>query len=105
MKTVVDQSRTQFRKVHFNNRFYAFSKDAGFVPISCRAYRPQTKGSVEALARTMERLRVYNYEFSNQQGLIKIIDEFCEELNQETSQGFCCKASLAKDNFLKLTID
>ena len=86
MKTVVDQSRTQFRKVHFNNRFYAFSKDAGFVPISCRAYRPQTKGSVEALARTMERLRVYNYEFSNQQELIKIIDEFCEELNQETSQ-------------------
>jgi len=33
MKTVVDQSRSQFSKVHFNDRFYAFSKDAGFKPI------------------------------------------------------------------------
>ena len=77
MKTVVDQSRTQFREVQFNNIFYAFSKDAGFVPISCIAYRPQTKGSVEALARTMDRYRVYNYEFSNKHDLIKIIDECC----------------------------
>ena len=86
MHTVVDRSRTQFTKVHFNERFYAFSKDAGFQPIACRAYRPQTKGAVEALARTMERLRVYNYEFYDATDLIRLIEEFCAELNQEVSQ-------------------
>ena len=86
MRTVVDRSRTQFTKVHFNERFYAFSKDAGFKPIACRAYRPQTKGIVESLARTMERLRVYNYEFSDGTDLIRIIDDLCAELNQEVSQ-------------------
>lgn len=86
MKTVVDRSRTQFNKVYFNERFYAFSKDAGFKPIACRPYRPQTKGSVEALARTMERLRVYNYEFYDSTDLIRLVDNFCVELNQEISQ-------------------
>lgn len=86
MKTVVDQSRTQFRKIHFNDRFYAFSKDAGFKPIACRPYRPQTKGCVEALARTMERLRVYNYEFNDGVELINLINDMCAELNREVSQ-------------------
>lgn len=86
MRTVVDRSRTQFTKVSFNERFYAFSKDAGFKPIACRAYRPQTKGVVESLARTMERLRVYNYEFYDGTDLIRIIDDFCAELNREVSQ-------------------
>lgn len=86
MKTVVDRSRTQFNKIQFNDRFYAFSKDAGFNPIACRPYRPQTKGSVEALARTMDRLRVYNYEFDSTNDLINLVAEFCEELNQEVSQ-------------------
>lgn len=90
MKTIVDQSRTQFRKIQFNERFYAFSKDAGFKPIACRPYRPQTKGSVEALARTMERLRVYNYEFNDAVELIGIIDDFCSELNSEVSQATGC---------------
>lgn len=90
MKTVVDHSRTQFTNVQFNERFYAFSKDAGFLPIACRAYRPQTKGTVEALARTMERLRVYNYEFCDSVELISIVDDFCEELNQEVSQATEC---------------
>lgn len=90
MKTVVDHSRTQFTNVQFNERFYAFSKDAGFLPIACRAYRPQTKGAVEALARTMERLRVYNYEFCDSVELISIVDDFCEELNQEVSQATGC---------------
>ena len=90
MKTVVDHSRTQFTNVQFNERFYAFSKDAGFLPIACRAYRPQTKRAVEALARTMERLRVYNYEFCDSVELISIVDDFCEELNQEVSQATEC---------------
>ncbi|MGF2065345.1 DDE-type integrase/transposase/recombinase, partial [Enterococcus casseliflavus] len=39
MKTVVDHSRSQFSKAHFNERFYAFSKDASFTPIACRPFR------------------------------------------------------------------
>lgn len=63
MRAVVDQSRTQFRKATWNQRFYEYSKDAGFKLIACRPYRPQTKGKVEALSRTVEQLKVYNGEF------------------------------------------
>lgn len=86
MKTVVDQSRTQFSRVQLNEHFYAFSKDAGFRTMVCRPFRPQTKGSVEALARTVERLRVYNYEFYDSTDLIRIVDDLCDDLNSEESQ-------------------
>lgn len=64
MRTVVDQSRTQFRKVTWNQWFYECCKDAGFKPIACRPYRSQTKGKVEALARMVEQLKVYNVKDS-----------------------------------------
>ena len=37
--------------------------DAGFHPIACWLFRAQTKGCVEALARTMGRLKPYDGEF------------------------------------------
>lgn len=86
MKTVVDHSRTQFSKAQLNERFYAFSKDAGFRTMVCRPFRPQTKGSVEALARAVERLRVYNHEFYDSVDLIHIVNDLCEEMNSEVSQ-------------------
>lgn len=86
MRTVVDRSRSQFSKTVFNHKFYEFSKDAGFEPIACRPYRPQTKGIAESLARMMERLRVYNYEFSDAVELIQLVNNFNDELNQEVSQ-------------------
>lgn len=86
MKTVVDHTRIQFSKAHLNERFYSFSKDAGFRTIICRPFRPQTKGSVETLARTVERLRVYNYEFYDSVELIHIVNDLCEEMNSEVSQ-------------------
>lgn len=72
MKTVVNRSKSQFTKVVFNETFRQYSKDAGFKPIACRPFRPQTKGKVEALARTTERLKVYNYELHDK-------FEFCSE--------------------------
>lgn len=86
MKTVVDQSRSQFSNTHFNKRFYSFSKDAGFTPIACRPFRPQTKGCVEALARTVDRLLVYNHEFYDTAELCHLVDDLCLELNNEVSQ-------------------
>lgn len=90
MRTVVNQSRTPFRKVTWNQRFYEYSKDARFKPISCRPYRPQTKGKVEALARTVDRLNVYNGEFDTLDDLIDLVFEFNEELNKESSQAIDC---------------
>ena len=42
MKTVIDQSRSNYQNVIINESFYQFSKDMGFEVISCRAYRPQS---------------------------------------------------------------
>lgn len=88
MRTVVDQSKTQFTRVVFNEKFRSFSKDSGFNPIACRPFRPQTKGKVEALARTMDRLSVFNHEFEDFAQLDRIVNEFNYDLNfEEISQG------------------
>lgn len=86
MKQVVDHQKSDFGHPVFNERFRQFSNDAGYHPIACRAFRPQTKGVVEALARTTERLRVYNYEFTDGVELINIVDDLCYDLNHEVSQ-------------------
>ncbi|SJX71878.1 Mobile element protein [Enterococcus faecium] len=86
MKTVVDRSKSQFSQTVFNEKFRQFAKDAGFNPIACRPFRPQTKGKVEALARTVNRLMVFNYEFENEQELKRIVYEFMNDLNNERSQ-------------------
>lgn len=88
MKTVVDRGKTQFTRVVFNEKFRSFSKDCGFIPIACRPFRPQTKGKVEALARTVDRLKVFNNEFEGFSQLEKIVCEFNYDLNfEEISQG------------------
>lgn len=86
MRTVVDQSKTQYRNAHINDRFYQFSKDVGFEVWTCRPYRPQTKGKVEALARTMERLRPFDGEFNTIEELEEIIRRLKVELNSSVSQ-------------------
>ena len=63
-----------------------YAKAAGFLPKSCRPFRPQTKGKVEALARTVERIKVYDHEFSNEEELGQIIKHLQKQLNDEKSQ-------------------
>jgi len=86
MKTVVNQSRTQYNEAVINDKFYQFSKDMGFESITCRAYRPKTKGKVENLAKVTERLRVYNYEFDSIDDLDELILKLNVDLNNEVSQ-------------------
>lgn len=86
MKTVADQSRSQYDKVVYNERFYAFSKDAGFIPKSCMAYRPQTKGKVEVVAKIMNRLKAYNNEFETLNELNNIVIRLNDEINNEIHQ-------------------
>lgn len=83
MRTVVDQSRTQYDKPVYNDRFYQFTKDAGFIAKSCMAYRPQTKGKVETVARVMNRLKAYNNEFDDTDDLIEIIKQLNITINNE----------------------
>jgi hypothetical protein len=70
----------------FNERFWRFAKDAGFNPIACRPFRPQTKGCVEALSRTTRRLAPYNMEFTAREELITLVNDLNDELNHEVSQ-------------------
>ena len=86
MRTVVDQARTQFEKPQYNDKFYAFSKDANFIPKSCMAFRPQTKGKVETVARIMNRLKAYNNEFVTIEQLDQIVKKLMEEINNEIHQ-------------------
>lgn len=87
MKTVVDHTRSSFAKTVFNDKFEVFARDMGFTPIACRPYRPQTKGKAEALAKLMDRLKVYNEEFDTWDDLIRITTEFRDDINKELSQG------------------
>lgn len=86
MSTVVDRSRTTYRNVSINKTFEHFSKDAGFKVITCRPYRPQTKGKVEALAKLTSRLKPYNGEFESFEDLKEIVELMNDKLNAEISQ-------------------
>lgn len=87
MKTVVDHAKSSFAKTVFNDKFEKFANDAGFTPVACRPYRPQTKGKAEALAKLMNRLKVYNEEFDTWDDLVNISNEFLDDINNEISQG------------------
>ena len=85
MRTVVDQSRTNYHDAVINETFYQFSKDMGFEVWSCRAFRPQTKGKVEALAKLTSRLAPYNNEFNSLEELEEIVRNVMNDLNNSIS--------------------
>ena len=87
MATVVDRANSRIGNVKLNTKFVQYSKDIGFNPITCRIYRPQTKGKVESLAKLVNRLQVYNHEFETYEELEKIVKIFMKEINNEKSQG------------------
>ena len=87
MATVVDRANSRIGNVKLNTKFVQYSKDIGFNPITCRIYRPQTKGKVESLAKLVDRLQVYNNEFETYEELEKIVKIFMKEINNEISQG------------------
>lgn len=86
MPTVVDRANSRVGHIKLNTKFLQYSKDIGFNPITCRIYRPQTKGKVESLAKLVDRLQVYNHEFKTYEELEKIVKMFMKEINNEISQ-------------------
>jgi len=83
MKTIVDQVKSNYTEVVLNSKAIQFSKDAGFKIVTCKPYRPRTKGKVETLAKIMNRLKAYDYEFENIDELILTVDQLKQELNYE----------------------
>lgn len=83
MKTVVDHAKSEFNNVVINSKTMQFSKDAGFKIVTCRSYRPMTKGKVETLAKIMNRLKAYDYEFKNTDELKEFVKHLNYELNYE----------------------
>ena len=87
MKTIVDQAKSNYTEVVINTKALQFSKDAGFKIVTCRPYRPRTKGKVETLAKIMNRLKAYDYEFNDIQDLYDVVNQLNYELNNsEKSQ-------------------
>ena len=83
MKTIVDRAKSNFTEVVINSKALQFAKDAGFKIITCRPYRPKTKGKVETLAKIMNRLKAFDYEFEDSKELRLIVEKLLYELNYE----------------------
>ncbi len=87
MRTIIDKSRTQYSEPVYNEKFKQFAKDANFIPKACVAYRPCTKGKVEVVAKLMNRLKVYSGDIDNYEDIVKLVNNFNEEINNEVCQG------------------
>ena len=87
MKTIVDQVKSNYTETIINSKALQFSKDAGFKIVTCRPYRPRTKGKVETLAKIMNRLKAYNNEFIDKNELNQLVKQLNYDLNfKEKSQ-------------------
>jgi len=85
MLTIVDAAKMG-QHDRINDKIKQFAKDMTFTPIPCRPRRPQSKGSVEALAKLCNRLLAYNHEFETIEDLENIVTKFIESINKEVSQ-------------------
>ena len=83
MKTIVDRTKSSLNDIIINSKAEQFSKDAGFKIVTCRPYRPRTKGKVETLAKLMNRLKAFNNEFEDIEELENIVKRLNYLLNYE----------------------
>ena len=83
MKTIVDRTKSSLNDIIINSKAEQFSKDAGFEIVTCRPYRPRTKGKVETLAKLMNRLKAFNNEFEDIKELENIVKRLNYSLNYE----------------------
>ncbi|MDC3418736.1 IS21 family transposase [Aquibacillus salsiterrae] len=86
MKTVMDESRTEFHEGKVNERFYQFSKDMGFEVRPCIAGRPKTKGKVESPMKFIDEIHAYQGKF-DYEGLHQFVQKLCNRINNSYNQG------------------
>ena len=85
MLTIVDADKMG-KHDRVNQKIKQFTRDMEFNPITCRPRRPETKGTVEVLAKLCSRLLAYNNEFETLKDLEQIVIDFTEQINNEVSQ-------------------
>lgn len=86
MKTVVyEPSSTNREDYIINEKFKQFAKDCKFEVYACKAYRPETKGKVESLAKCIDELKVYNNEFNTEEELEKLLEKLESKINNRIS--------------------
>lgn len=86
MKTVMDESRTEYSKGVVNERFDQFAKDCGFEVQPCIAGRPRTKGKVESPMKLLDEIHAYQGQFDYEE-LYQFVQSLCERINHEYHQG------------------
>lgn len=83
MKTIVDHAKSNYTNVIINSKAEQFSKDANFKIVTCRPYRPRTKGKVETLAKIMNRLKAFDNEFKDWNEFNEVVKKLNYSLNYE----------------------
>ncbi|MCR2823894.1 IS21 family transposase [Lederbergia panacisoli] len=86
MKTIMDESRTEYSKGKVNERFYQFSKDMGFEVKPCIAGRPRTKAKVEAPMKIIDEIHAYQGKFDYEE-LHQFVQDLCNRINHSYHQG------------------
>ncbi|MBS4219542.1 IS21 family transposase [Bacillus sp. FJAT-49711] len=86
MKTIMDESRTEYSKGKVNERFYQFSKDMGFGVKPCIAGRPNTKAKVEAPMKIIDEIHAYQGKFDYEE-LHQFVQNLCDRINHSYHQG------------------
>ena len=76
--------RGNTRKKH--QRIIQFAADLGIKIKLCDVRTPQTKGKVESSNRFVARLNAYNGEFTGLNGLLDIIRELNDDINNKTNE-------------------
>ena len=80
MSSIVNTKTGKFYK-----EFISFVKDIGTFAKHCKPRRPYTKGKDESANRFMSWLVPYNYEFEDEQDLIRIIKEINIRVNNQVN--------------------
>ena len=70
-------------KLEFNSEFKAFAKDIGIEINKCKVKHPFTKGKVEVRNKFVKWLIPYNFEFENEQDIIKILEKINITVNNK----------------------
>ena len=83
MKTVMDESRTEYYKGKVNAKFDQFAKDYGFKVHPCICARPQTKSKVESPMRILDELAAYNGDLDYTE-----LNKKVEEINNRENNRF-----------------